>query len=203
MIQHFLDFLMEFGALGLFIHAFIDAVIFPIPALFLQIPLSLVNPSNALWLATVGFIGCLLGTPVGYWIGRSLGNAVLYKILKKSWVESATKLFERNGETAILLGSFTPIPFKVFTILSGTLKFPLWRLIAYAAIGRAVKFYVVGLLFYLYGRSAEGMMKNVSLYIFAIAVPLVLVFLWVRRRIRRKRQLKQEEQEQGQKTETL
>lgn len=84
MIQHFLDFLMEFGALGLFIHAFIDAVIFPIPALFLQIPLSLVNPSNALWLATVGFIGCLLGTPVGYWIGRSLGNAVLYKILKKA-----------------------------------------------------------------------------------------------------------------------
>ncbi|MWC30025.1 YqaA family protein [Paenibacillus sp. MMS18-CY102] len=198
MIQNFLDFLMEFGALGLFIHSFIDAVIFPIPALFLQIPLSLVNPSNALWLATVGFIGCLLGTPVGYWIGRSLGSAVLYKILKKSWVESATKLFQRNGETAILLGSFTPIPFKVFTILSGTLKFPLWRLIAYAAIGRAVKFYVVGLLFYLYGRSAEGMMKNVSLYIFAIAVPLVLVFLWVRKRIRRKRQLVQDN-----KTETL
>lgn len=187
MFQDVLDFLMKFGPWGLFIHSFLDAVIFPIPAFFLQVSLSLLNPSTALWLATAGFIGCLLGTPVGYMIGKLLGKSVLYKILKKEWIDAATDRFQKNGEAAILVGSFTPIPFKVFTILSGCLNFPLWRLMAYAAVGRATKFYVVGILFYLYGRSAEGMVKNVSLYIFIIAVPLLLIGVYWNRRRKRKR----------------
>ncbi|MCQ6560702.1 YqaA family protein [Paenibacillus mendelii] len=192
MIQDLLDFLMDFGAWGLFIHSFFDAIIMPIPAFFLQVPLSMAHPSNALWLATVGYIGCLLGTPFGYLIGKYVGNSILYKILKKSWVDSATKMFQKNGEAAILIGAFTPIPFKVFTIMSGCMKFPLWRLIGYAAVGRAVKFYVVGLLFYYYGRAAEGMVKDVSMYIFVIAVPVLVLFLLIRKRYRKKKAEAQE-----------
>lgn len=188
MFQDIIDYLLDFGIWGLFIHSFADAVFFPIPAFFLQVPLSLLHPSNALWLATVGYIACLLGTPFGYLIGKVLGHSVLYKLLKKSWVDSATKMFQKSGETAILIGSFTPIPFKVFTILSGCMKFPLWRLLAYAAVGRAVKFYAVGLLFYFYGKAAENMVDDVSLYIFVIAVPLLIVFLLVRKKFRKKRE---------------
>jgi len=188
MFQDIIDYLLDFGIWGLFIHSFADAVFFPIPAFFLQVPLSLLHPSNALWLATVGYIACLLGTPFGYLIGKVLGHSVLYKLLKKSWVDSATKMFQKSGETAILIGSFTPIPFKVFTILSGAMKFPLWRLLAYAAVGRAVKFYAVGLLFYFYGKAAENMVDDVSLYIFVIAVPLLVVFLLVRKKFRKKRE---------------
>lgn len=186
MFQSIIDFLMNFGVWGVFIHSFADAIIFPIPVFFLQVSLSLLDPSNALWLATVGYIACLLGTPIGYLIGKVLGKPVMYKILKKSWVDSAYEKFQKNGEAAILLGSFTPIPFKVFTIMSGCLNFPLWRLLSYAAVGRAVKFYAVGLLFYLYGSSAEGMVKNVSTYIFIIAVPLVVVFLLIRKKLKKK-----------------
>ncbi|MBP1993640.1 YqaA family protein [Paenibacillus eucommiae] len=190
MLQNVMDFLMEFGAWGLFIHSFADAVIFPIPAFFLQVSLSMMNPSTALWLATAGFIGCMLGTPLGYAIGKLLGNAVLYKLLKKEWVDKATAMFQKNGEAAILIGAFTPIPFKVFTIISGCMNFPLWRLICYAALGRAVKFYLVGLLFYLYGNAAEGMVKEVSLYIFLIAVPVLLIAIWLRRRYVKNRERK-------------
>jgi membrane protein YqaA with SNARE-associated domain len=182
MFQNFIEMLKELGPLGLFIHSFIDAIIFPIPAFVSQVSLSIIDPSSAIWLATVGYIACLLGTPVGYLIGKVAGDKVLYKILKKSWVDSATNMFQKNGSTAILLGSFTPIPFKVFTILSGFLHFPLWKLIAYAAVGRAVKFYAVGILFYLYGRSAAGMTKDVSLYIFLGALPLFAIYIFYKRR---------------------
>ncbi|MFI2858050.1 YqaA family protein [Paenibacillus sp. JSM ZJ436] len=188
MFQDVMDFLMKFGPWGLFIHSFLDAVIFPVPAFFLQVSLSILHPSSALWLATAGFIGCLLGTPVGYLIGKLLGKSVLYKILKKEWIDAATDRFQKSGEAAILVGSFTPIPFKVFTILSGCLNFPLWRLMAYAALGRATKFYVVGILFYYYGRKAENMVENVSLYIFVIAVPLLLLVMFLVRRRKRKRE---------------
>lgn len=194
MFQSVIDFLKDYGPWGLFVHSFLDAVIFPIPAFFLQVSLSLLNPSSALLLATVGYIACLLGTPVGYFLGKVMGKSILDRFLKPEWIEAATNRFQRSGETAILLGSFTPIPFKVFTILSGCLNFPLWRLIGYAAIGRAVKFYVVGLLFYFYGRAAESMVKDVSLYIFLGGLPLVALFLFIRSRYRKKKQTQQEPQ---------
>ncbi|UHA73396.1 YqaA family protein [Paenibacillus sp. 481] len=173
MIDSILSFLKEFGTLGMFLHGFIDAIIFPIPAFFTQVSLSMIDPSNALWLATVGFIGCLLGTPVGYWIGKVAGRSFLNKILKKKWVDSATAMFHRHGETAIVLGAFTPIPFKIFTILSGSTNYPLWKLMGYAAIGRAAKFYIVGILFYIYGTLAENVINQ---YFTLICLGLLLIF---------------------------
>ncbi|MFF0825335.1 YqaA family protein [Brevibacillus sp. NPDC003359] len=172
MVDVIVNFLKEFGAWGMFFHSFVDAVIFPIPAFFTQLSLSMIDPSNAIWLATVGFIGCLLGTPIGYWIGKVAGRSFLGKILKKNWVDSATKMFNRHGEAAILLGAFTPIPFKIFTILSGATNYSLWKLLGYAAIGRAAKFYVVGVLFYVYGTLAD---KVIDQYFTLILLGIFIV----------------------------
>lgn len=199
MFQSIIDFLMDFGSLGLFIHSFADAVIFPIPAFFLQVPLSLINPSQALWLATVGYIGSILGTPLGYWIGKGLGKSVLYKFLKKEWVEKASTMFQRNGEAAILVGAFTPIPFKVFTILAGCLNFSVWRLIGYAALGRATKFYVVGALFYVYGRAAEGMIDGLKYLFLAVGVVVAIGFL-VFKKMRNKKTTKLNPEQQSSST---
>ena len=189
MVQNTLDFLMEYGIWGVFIHSFADAIIFPIPVFFLQVSLSMIDPSHALWIATAGYIACLLGTPVGYFLGKGLGHSVLYKILKKEWIDSATAMFQKRGEMAVFIGAFTPIPFKVFTIMSGCLKFPLWKLIGYAAIGRGVKFYLVGFLFYFYGRMAENMVHNASLYVFLIMIPILLIGLWIKKRWKKRREL--------------
>jgi len=189
MVQNTLDFLMEYGIWGVFIHSFADAIIFPIPVFFLQVSLSMIDPSQALWIATAGYIACLLGTPVGYFLGKGLGHSVLYKILKKEWIDSATAMFQKRGEMAVFIGAFTPIPFKVFTIMSGCLKFPLWKLIGYAAIGRGVKFYLVGFLFYFYGRMAENMVHNASLYVFLIMIPILLIGLWIKKRWKKRQEL--------------
>lgn len=186
-MQSFVEFLEDHGPLGLMIHSFLDAVIFPIPAFFTQVSLSIVNPQSALLLATLGFIACLIGTPFGYYIGKFFGASILNKLVKKEWIDKGTHIFQTKGSVAILFGAFTPIPFKVFTILSGTLKYPLWHLMGYAALGRAAKFYVVGTLFYIYGRNAESMMGNVSLYVLLGAIPVVVIFLLVRRAILKKR----------------
>ncbi len=187
-----MEWLETFGAWGLAIHSFADAIFFPIPAFFLQVSLSAVHPASALWLATAGYVACLLGTPIGYALGRSVGTPLMNKLLKRSWVDAATAMFQKNGQAAILIGAFTPIPFKVFTILSGSLHFPLWQLMAYASLGRAVKFYVVGVLFYWYGQTAEGMVKEVTGYVAVAAVLLIGSFLLLRRRYMRKKRLRAE-----------
>lgn len=194
LLEYILDLLEDYGVWGLAVHSFIDAIFFPVPAFFLQVSLSMVNPKSALWLATAGYAACILGTPFGYLIGKTVGSAIMYKILKRSWVDKATAMFQEKGETAILIGSFTPIPFKVFTILSGSFHYPLWKLLAYAAMGRAVKFYVVGILFYVYGRAAEGMVEGVSYYVAAVAIALILGYLLVKKRLAvRKNRAKQQQ----------
>ncbi|MFD0713270.1 YqaA family protein [Paenibacillus sp. GCM10027626] len=171
------EFFQAFGAGGMFIHAMLDAIILPIPAFFLQVSLSALNPETAIWLATVGYIGCLLGTPVGYAIGKKSGNLLLNRVMKKKWLDAATDMFRKHGEAAIMVGSFTPIPFKLFTIMSGAMNYPLWRLLCYAAIGRAVKFYAVGILFYIYGRAAESMVGH-GLSVTLLAAGAVIAAIW-------------------------
>ncbi|MEC0202735.1 VTT domain-containing protein [Paenibacillus lautus] len=187
-----MDFLRNLGDIGLFIHAMIDAIIFPIPALFSQLSLSALSPDRAIWLATIGFVGCLIGTPIGYGIGKVSGNLVLTKIMKKKWYDSATALFTKHGEAAILVGAFTPIPFKIFTILSGCMSYPLWKLLSYAAIGRAVKFYTVGVLFYVYGRAAENMVDSV-LTIILLSVGALIGGIWLTVRFIKNRRKKRSE----------
>ncbi|WP_026905847.1 YqaA family protein [Paucisalibacillus globulus] len=196
MVQQVSEFFENFGYIGIFIHSFIDAIIFPIPAFFTQVSLSMLDPHSAIWLATVGYIACLLGTPIGYLIGKKLGEPVLHKFLKPKWVEKATKSFTRNGEAAILIGAFTPIPFKVFTILSGCFHYSVWKLIGYAAIGRAVKFYVVGVAFYLFGRASEEFVTQYLTYFMAgIAVILLGLFYFKRRLAKKKAKANQDKQE--------
>ncbi|MCM3635177.1 MULTISPECIES: YqaA family protein [Paenibacillus] len=196
-MEEFVEFMGNFGPLGLAIHSFLDAIIFPIPAFFTQVSLSMLNPTNALWLATFGFIACLIGTPIGYLIGKVFGTGILTRFVKPELTEKATNYFKNKGSVAILIGAFTPIPFKVFTILSGVLKYPLWQLMAYAAIGRATKFYVVGALFYMFGKTAESMVHNVSLYIFITVVPIIVIFLLVRKWMKKRKERKLLALEQG------
>lgn|SRR5690625_3917644 len=183
MIDTVVSFFEKFGQIGFFIHSFIDAIIFPIPAFFSQVSLSMINPTNAITLATVGFVACILGTPIGYWLGKFLGDSILQKVVKKQWIDQTALHFRQNGEMAILIGAFTPIPFKVFTILSGVFAFSLWKLLVYAAFGRAVKFYAVGILFYIYGRAANKFVTSHLTYIFlSIAIILCIILFFRRKR---------------------
>lgn len=186
MVETVVEFFKDFGYIGMFIHSFIDAIIFPVPAFFLQVSLSILNPSSALWLATVGYAACLLGTPVGYLIGKKLGEPILHKIMKEKWINAATDLFTKNGEAAILIGAFTPIPFKVFTILSGCFKYSFWKLFMFAALGRAVKFYAVGFIFYYYGRSSEGFVMSYFTYIMGGIALLLFIIFYIKRKIQKK-----------------
>src|SRR5690625_7463800 len=96
MFQGIIQFFEDFGQIGMFIHSFIDAIFFPIPAFFLQVSLSVLNPKNALMLATIGYLASLLGTPVGYYIGKLVGNNFLQKIVKEKWITQASGLFKKK-----------------------------------------------------------------------------------------------------------
>ncbi len=183
MFEQITSLFMQYGLWGLFGLAFLDSFILPVPPFFLQIAMSLLLPANALLYATVAFLGSLMGAPVGYLLGKSLGKPLLGKLLPAKWTAKASEQFARNGDAAVLIGSFTPIPFKVFTILSGTFGYSLARLMMWAVLGRGLKFYLIGGLFYLYGQKAKALLDQyLEISLLAVGLILAAVWFWKKRR---------------------
>lgn len=182
MFESISEIFLQYGPLGLFSLALLDSFILPLPPFFLQMAMSLVQPSNALFYATVAFAGSIAGAPIGYFLGKVLGKPLMHKLIAPKWVNLASEKFTQNGDAAVMIGSFTPIPFKVFTILSGVFGFSLYKLIFYAILGRGIKFYAIGFLFYFYGQHAKELLDQyLELSLMAVAVVMAIVWLIYRR----------------------
>lgn len=126
----------------------------------MQIAMSLLNPGAALQFAIVALTASILGAPIGFMLGRWLGKPLLQKLLPPKWTARATEQFAQNGDAAVLIGAFTPIPFKVFTVLSGVFNYSLTKLMLFAIIGRGLKFFLIGTLFYFYGKHAKVLLDD-------------------------------------------
>jgi membrane protein YqaA with SNARE-associated domain len=145
------EIFLPFGELGLFIVAFIESSFFPVPPDILLIPLSLINPGLAFFYAAVATIGSVLGSILGYYIGLKGGRPVLNRIAGKKRVSAVEKYFSKYGDMAIGIAAFTPIPYKIFTIASGTFRHNLPRLILISVIGRGGRFFLEALFLVLFG----------------------------------------------------
>ncbi|MBO8164406.1 MAG: DedA family protein [Brevibacillus sp.] len=183
MFETITEMFMQYGQLGLFALAFLDSFILPVPPFFLQIAMSLLSPADALYYATVAFLGSVLGAPMGYLLGKILGKPLMHKVVPARWSEAATEKFTKDGDAAVLIGSFTPIPYKVFTILSGVFGFSLLKLLIYSIFGRGIKFYLIGVLFFLYGKHAKELLDQyLEVTLLALAAVLTLGWLLLKRR---------------------
>jgi membrane protein YqaA with SNARE-associated domain len=178
MFDQITQMFMQHGIWGLFALSFLDSFIIPVPPFFLQIGMSLLDPPSALRFATVAFTGSVLGAPIGYLLGRWLGKPLMHKVVPEKWTAVATEQFTKNGDAAVLIGAFTPIPFKVFTILSGVFGYSLTKLMLFAILGRGLKFYIIGILFYLYGKHAKVLLDE-YLEISLLGVAAVLAIGWL------------------------
>jgi membrane protein YqaA with SNARE-associated domain len=186
MFDQITQIFLQYGIWGLFGLAFLDSFILPVPPFFLQIMMSLVKPSAALSYATIAFTGSILGAPLGYLLGKWLGKPLMHKVLPAKWTEAATELFVKKGDGAVLIGSFTPIPFKFFTILSGVFGYSLTKLMLYAILGRGLKFFLIGILFFYYGKQAKVLLDEyLEIFLLGVGVVVALCWYWWNKRKKR------------------
>jgi membrane protein YqaA with SNARE-associated domain len=167
--------------IGLFIISMLEAFISPIPPEVLLIPLCILYPNSAIFFGIITTIASVLGALIGYWIGLKGGRYLLMKITKQSLVDKAEYYFNKYGALAIGFAAFTPIPFKVFTITSGALRYKsLFKFILASVIGRAARFLSVSFILMVYGDAIlnyiQGSFQFWTLF-FAGVVILVIFFV--------------------------
>jgi len=139
------------GAWGLFILAFIESSVFPIPPDLLLIVLSLAEPQYALWFALVCTLGSTLGGMFGYLIGYVGEQAVLERFFDRKKIEKVHRLFNKYEVWAIAIAGFTPVPYKVFTIAGGVFYIDFKKFVLVSFLSRGARFTLEALLIMFYG----------------------------------------------------
>jgi len=176
------DTFMPIGDIGLFILAFIESSVFPVPPDILLITLSLSNTSLALYYATIATIGSVLGGIAGYYLGLKGGRRIAKRIFSEKMIDKADNYFKEYGVWAVLIAAFSPIPYKVFTITAGIFKVNLKKFVIASIIGRGVRFYAESVLIMLWGKEILAFIDSNLEFITLITAAAIIAVVVLRKR---------------------
>jgi membrane protein YqaA with SNARE-associated domain len=164
---------------GLFAISFAESSFFPLPPDLLLGPMAAADPSKwaryALTCTIASVLGGLLGYAIGMFLMDTLGGAILgafgYAGERRAALEAQ---YAEYGTWVILIKGLTPIPYKLVTIVSGALHFPLWNFVLASIVTRGARFFLVGWLFQKFG-PAMGPVIEKRLGLVLLGVGLVII----------------------------
>jgi membrane protein YqaA with SNARE-associated domain len=162
----------------LFVVAFVESSVFPIPPDVLIIPMVLAARSRAWAIAAVASAGSLLGGLAGYAIGAllydSLGQPLLAFYGHLDSFERFAEAYNEWGAWIVAGAGFTPFPYKVITIASGVTGLDLATFALFSAISRSARFFLLAGLLWLYGppirRFIEAYLPQLTWVFFALLI---------------------------------
>ena len=150
----------EWSLVILGIMTFFESVFSPLPPDPLLIAMALLSPNQAILFGVICTIFSVLGAVFGYGLGKWFGKPLLSKMISESLIDKAEDFFNRYGVWAILIAAFTPIPYKVFAILSGILQLNMKKFLIASLIGRGGRFITLGVLIAIFGDDIRGFLEN-------------------------------------------
>ena len=164
------------GALALV--SLIESSFFPIPPDVLLIPMVIANRAKAWWYAFVCTAASVIGGLIGYVIGALLFETVAEPILSiYGYLDKFDEFAERYNEWgawAVLIAGITPFPFKVITIASGATKLSLAVVIVASVVARAIRFFAVAGLLYVFGPPIRTFIEDRLGLMFSIFMALLV-----------------------------
>jgi membrane protein YqaA with SNARE-associated domain len=170
---------LVFGSPGLFVVAFLDSSFLPLPGVtdLLLILVVTREPDRMLLAAAAATLGSVLGCLAMHYVGRKGGDVLVRKRFAGERIERATETLRRYGVIAVLIPSLLPppAPFKIFILLSGVIGIPASRLALAIAIGRAVRYTVLGVLAVSYGTRAQTYLAERGARVSLVAVAALVV----------------------------
>ena len=161
----------------LYIISFLESIIFPIPTDIFLIPFVLAQKKNYLYLALMTTIFSVLGGCFSYLIGLLIWDQANFFFLEY-YPSISTKLnsfisqFKEYGIALIVIGGFSPFPFKVTCFASGIMSLNFAVFILFSFISRGLRFLLVCYLLYKFQEKANELIPK---YIGTLS--LIFIFL--------------------------
>ncbi len=161
--------------------SFIESSFFPIPPDVLLIALCFSKPKKwftyAFWCTIASVAGGVFGWYIGYALWETIGEPIVKFYHGEAVMEKVKIWYDQYGFWGVLAAAVTPIPYKVFTIASGVMRFDLVELVIASVIGRGFRFFAVAILIRLMGARVKHFLeKNFELCTVLFTVLAILGF---------------------------
>ncbi|MGY5452657.1 YqaA family protein [Agarivorans sp. MS3-6] len=165
--------------------SFIESIFWPIPVDVMLAPMALSRPNKAWHFAMLATIFSVLGAMLGYALGQFFYEPVVEPLINsfgyQHKMEVAFEWFERWGVLVVFVASFTPIPYKVFTLTAGILNMAFIPFVLISLVGRGLRFYLVAGLMKWGGAKMEAQLrKYVEILGWLVIVLAVVAYLLLR-----------------------
>ncbi|MCS6855630.1 MAG: DedA family protein [Elioraea sp.] len=169
----------------LFVIAFAESSVFPIPPDVILAPMAVARPDRWLSCALICTAGSTLGGVAGYLIGWGLYEAVAVPIIELYRLYEADarfrELYLAYDWLVVAIAGFTPIPYKLATIASGAVGMAIAPFIVASVASRGARFLMVALVSAKFGPPVLAVVeKRLTLFTVAFCALLAGGFAFVR-----------------------
>lgn len=159
--------------------SFIESIFFPIPTDIFLFPYILAKKENYLKITLYVTFFSVLGGIFAYYLGFFLWNIISPTILEyypafMLKLESFNNQFLEIGIILIVIGGFSPFPYKITCIGSGIIGINIFLFIFFSFVSRFLRFFFVSFFIYKYGDKTQ---EIIGKYINIISVFLIMFFL--------------------------
>lgn len=164
--------------------SFLESFILPYPPPdVLLAPLALKQTSKAYYFALTTTLFSVLGGIVGYSIGYFSYDLILPWLENMNYLsklESLKLWFSQYGIWTIAIAGFSPIPYKLFTILAGFLSMALLPFILISFCARGLRFFLVAWFVKKLGTQCDALLKKYIDYLgYSVLLLALFIYLYI------------------------
>jgi len=156
--------------------SFTESIFFPIPTDVFLIPYIIAKKEKYLKIIFLTTIFSVLGGLIAYYIGLLFWNSISpWIILNYPKIQNKVLNFQESfndiGILLVIIGGFSPFPYKITCLGSGILGLNIYLFLISSLLSRWLRFFIVGYFFYKFNNEAK---KFVYKYINIISVFIIL-----------------------------
>lgn len=153
-----------YSALALGLIAAVESSVFPIPPDVLLIAMTLAKPKAWFRYALIATIcsvaGGLIGYLLGWYLWQNLSPFFYGHVFSEAAFLKVQDIYNRFDFWAVFVSGFTPIPYKVFTILAGVCGIRLDVFLLASLLGRGGRFFLVAAILGHFGNHARAFIEK-------------------------------------------
>ena len=159
--------------------SFIESIFFPIPTDFFLIPYVLAKRKEYLKISIFVTVFSVLGGVFAYYIGFFIWNKIS-PLLTEIYPNFIFKLnhfnekFYEVGIILIIIGGFSPFPYKITCLGSGIVGINIFQFIIFSLLSRFLRFFLVSYFVFKYGSATQ---KIIGKHINFISIILLIIFI--------------------------
>lgn len=186
-----MQWLIHLGGPGLVLLGLFDNSIIPLPGSMDVLTILLAAHRREPWIyyTLMATLGAVIGGYLTYRMARKGGKETLEKRFSKRKVKRVYAIFERWGFVSVAIPAILPPPFPIVPMLlaAGAMQYPTKKFLAALAVGRGIRYAILGYLGAHYGRTIVRFFAQyywpvlIALIVFAVAGALYGLFEYKRR----------------------